>query len=57
MLTVSEIVVHSALMRNESRGAHFRVDYPEQNDQQGISNVVVGKKNQAINIRTIKVDV
>jgi fumarate reductase (CoM/CoB) subunit A len=56
MLTVSEIVVHSALMRDESRGAHFRTDYLEQNDQHGISNVVISKKNQAINIRATKVE-
>ena len=56
MLTVSEIIVRSALMRNESRGAHFRTDYPEQDDQQGISNVVISKKQQAINILTVEVE-
>jgi succinate dehydrogenase/fumarate reductase flavoprotein subunit len=43
-------------MRNESRGAHFRADYPEQDDQQGISNVVISKKQQAINILTVEVE-
>ncbi|MBI3054787.1 MAG: FAD-binding protein [Betaproteobacteria bacterium] len=32
MLDVAEVVTRSALHREESRGAHFRIDYPEKND-------------------------
>lgn len=32
MLDVAEAVTRSALYREESRGAHFRVDFPERND-------------------------
>lgn len=32
MLDVGEAVIRSALIRVESRGAHFRTDFPEQND-------------------------
>ena len=33
MVTVSEMVVRSALLRTESRGAHFREDFADQDDQ------------------------
>jgi succinate dehydrogenase/fumarate reductase flavoprotein subunit len=33
MLDVAEAVTRSALYRKESRGAHYRIDYPEKNDE------------------------
>jgi succinate dehydrogenase / fumarate reductase flavoprotein subunit len=33
MLDLAEVTVMSALARTESRGAHFRLDYPERNDE------------------------
>ena len=33
MLTVSKVVVQSALARTESRGTHLRVDYPQTDPQ------------------------
>jgi succinate dehydrogenase / fumarate reductase flavoprotein subunit/fumarate reductase flavoprotein subunit len=38
MLDVSDMVVASALARNESRAAHYRSDFPEQNDEIGLFN-------------------
>jgi succinate dehydrogenase / fumarate reductase, flavoprotein subunit len=34
MLRVAEVIVYSALLRRESRGAHFRSDFPERNDEE-----------------------
>ena len=32
MLTVTELVAQAALQRQETRGSHYRVDFPERND-------------------------
>jgi succinate dehydrogenase / fumarate reductase flavoprotein subunit len=41
MLTVSEAIARAALMREESRGAHFREDRPSKNPELGKVNVIV----------------
>lgn len=32
LLTIARLMIHSALTREESRGVHFRADFPERND-------------------------
>ncbi len=39
MLDVSRMMIHSALWREESRGAHYREDFPQQDDAYGLFNV------------------
>ena len=43
LLTVSEAVTRSALERKESRGGHFRDDYPDKDAAYGGFNIVVRK--------------
>ncbi len=41
MLKVAEAIVFSALQRKESRGAHFRSDYPQRNDEEELRHTLV----------------
>jgi succinate dehydrogenase / fumarate reductase flavoprotein subunit len=43
MLRTAEVIVYSALQRQESRGAHFRSDYPERNDEEWLKHTFVNE--------------
>jgi succinate dehydrogenase / fumarate reductase flavoprotein subunit len=43
MLRIAEVIVYSALQRRESRGAHFRSDYPERNDEEWLKHTFVNE--------------
>ncbi len=41
MLDAGEAIIHSALKRQESRGAHQRTDFPKRNDQEYLAHSLV----------------
>jgi succinate dehydrogenase/fumarate reductase flavoprotein subunit len=45
MLILSEMVCRSALLRTESRGSHFRSDFPQEDNANWLKNIVIRKEN------------
>lgn len=41
MLEIAEIIAQCALLRKESRGAHYRVDYPYRDDEKWLYHTIV----------------
>jgi succinate dehydrogenase / fumarate reductase flavoprotein subunit len=41
MLKLAEVIVYSALQREESRGAHYRNDFPDRNDEAWLKHTLV----------------
>ena len=55
MLTVSEAVALSALAREESRGAHSRIDFQNLDPAWGARNNIIGREGEAMRLRQEKV--
>lgn len=55
MLTVSEAITRCALERKESRGAHWRKDFPNKSEAFGNVNLITYKHNGEMKIKTAPV--
>jgi succinate dehydrogenase / fumarate reductase flavoprotein subunit len=51
LFTVGEIILNSALHRQESRGAHFREDFPQRDDQQFLKHTLAFHSSEGVNIQ------
>ena len=56
MLAVSKIVCHFALLRQESRGSHYRSDFPVEDNQNWLKNIIVWKENDNLKTEAIPID-
>ncbi len=56
MLAVSEMVCRAALKRTESRGSHYRRDYPEENNPQWVKNIEISRQNGNMSLKVIPVE-
>ncbi|MDI7261677.1 MAG: FAD-binding protein [Thermodesulfobacteriota bacterium] len=52
MIDVAEMVARSALLRTESRGCYFRLDYPTRDDKNWLKNVLVRVKKGKMELST-----
>src|SRR5258708_32278225 len=51
LLMVSECIARCAIERKESRGGHFRDDYPGKSDEFAKVNIITAKSNGEMKIR------
>lgn len=45
LLDVAEVIIAAAAMRTESRGSHYRKDYPTRSDNEWLTNIFVNRNN------------
>jgi succinate dehydrogenase / fumarate reductase flavoprotein subunit len=57
MLRIAEVIVFSSLQRKESRGAHYRQDFPKRNDKEWLKHTLVYATTSILKLRFKKVSI
>ncbi|MFW9822263.1 MAG: FAD-binding protein [Candidatus Thorarchaeota archaeon] len=52
MLDIAEATTYASLWRKESRGAHYRTDYPSRNDDDYLVHTMIYRGKEGLEIRT-----
>jgi fumarate reductase (CoM/CoB) subunit A len=50
MVDVAEMIIRAALMRRESRGAHYRADFPSEDNEHGLVNLIICQESGEMKI-------
>lgn len=51
LLDVAEVIIESASQRTESRGSHFRADFPQRDDANWLTNIFASRPNGHLALR------
>jgi fumarate reductase (CoM/CoB) subunit A len=54
MVELSEMILRSALMREESRKSHYRTDFPHSDNGKWLRNIVIKKEAGGMTFRTVR---
>jgi succinate dehydrogenase / fumarate reductase flavoprotein subunit len=57
MLTLAEVITKGALQRNESRGAHYKPDFPERDDDNFLKATIATYTPNGPELSYVPVDV
>ena len=56
MARLAEVVARASLERTESRGAHYRDDFPEMDDKKWLRNILVRQRGGALSISSMPIE-
>ena len=56
-VTAAEMICRAALMRAESRGAHYRSDHPDEDNESWLKNIEISRRNDEMVLKAVPVPV